>query len=648
MFGAFFYGFVDREDVKGDLRIASLANRMDINDFMHSNSPYSSTFVRPISRGPVVVHSDSPPSPPMNLESPNDAAFVVMRQPESVGEHVSTDPGIQGIDQFGTNTFRICSLLNSEQSRVPPAQGTQGAGTSQSPIDMETDTEWDMQMQQRTHEEDSYRGDASEDPQDEDMQEQGHQEQSEGVDAQNDEGQPEEAHHEEPMLEEQCQDEEVQHGMDDVVEDHHMIDRRPDDRHWEGQEVEKVLKIGLRCLMAQQSEGLEAEVQHGGSEPLEVQEGEDRRPDDQTGEGQGRDSEVDEDELMIIEQRDQVMEDEQAGAEELDRDDVQITQEVNERTPKPSEVVLLSDEDEFDHPHSSDEDDEEPTDPFAAEFKVLTTASGSRVKVEKDYWRKEEEKRAKRIKRHQEKLEKDRLLAESQEQNRLANERIAQMQAESDIKMSILQAQMKMLYNQAGLSLPSEAAVLSELQPPPSSSSSPPVSILERPLVVTPDRRPDNTGDAVSLPGPDHSAAPTAETSYRRLDDKVDEVSLVDPDRLASPPSHQPILPSPLSESAGIRLPEDVAEASPPIHDRRPDDNVEKETVASQSRSEDAAASDDRRPDDPVEEEEKVDYELGAEDLDLCGSRQPSSSEVPSPGREPEDQVQTSDPYCFD
>ena len=92
------------------------------------------------------------------------------------------------------------------------------------------------------------------------------------------------------------------------------------------------------------------------------------------------------------------------------------------------------------------------------------------------------------------------------------------------------------------------------------------------------------------------------------------------------------------------------------IHDRRPDDNVEEESGASPASrrldfilsSEDAAVLEDRRPDDAVEEEERVDFDSGADDLDLSGSAQPTSSEVPSHDREPDDQVPTSDPYCFD
>ena len=114
MFGAYYYGFVDRNDVKGDLRLVRLAKDLDQNDFMFLNSPYSLLYKRPVCRGPVIVHSDSPPSPPMTLESPADRVVLADRQTESVGAHVSTDPGVEGIDQFGTNTVGIRAWVESE------------------------------------------------------------------------------------------------------------------------------------------------------------------------------------------------------------------------------------------------------------------------------------------------------------------------------------------------------------------------------------------------------------------------------------------------------------------------------------------------------------------------------------------------------
>lgn len=95
-----------------------------------------------------------------------------------------------------------------------------------------------------------------------------------------------------------------------------------------------------------------------------------------------------------------------------------MSKEIKERTLNLNEIIVLNDKYEFVCSHSSHEDNEEPTDLFIVEFKVLTTASGFRIKVEKDYQRKEEQKRVKRITRHQAKLEKDRQLSKFQDQNR--------------------------------------------------------------------------------------------------------------------------------------------------------------------------------------------------------------------------------------
>lgn len=140
MFGAYYYGFPDCEDVKSEIEIACLGRRLDNNDFMHSNPPYSREFVRPITCGPVVVHFDSPPSPAMNLDSLTEARFRVLRQPEDVRAHVSIDPDIQGINQFGTNTFRICWKMDFKGASFITRLDNEGAGSSQNPIDMESDS----------------------------------------------------------------------------------------------------------------------------------------------------------------------------------------------------------------------------------------------------------------------------------------------------------------------------------------------------------------------------------------------------------------------------------------------------------------------------------------------------------------------------
>jgi len=65
MFGAYFYGFVKKDDVKSYKKISVLADKLDKNDFLHSNSPYSLAYIPPVRQGPVIVNSTSPPSPPV-------------------------------------------------------------------------------------------------------------------------------------------------------------------------------------------------------------------------------------------------------------------------------------------------------------------------------------------------------------------------------------------------------------------------------------------------------------------------------------------------------------------------------------------------------------------------------------------------------
>ena len=63
-------------------------------------------------------------------------------------------------------------------------------------------------------------------------------------------------------------------------------------------------------------------------------------------------------------------------------------------------VVELSSDDKMDKPHESDDDDEEDNTLFVqTETKPLKLPSGIVIKVEKDHWRLEEEKRARRIAR---------------------------------------------------------------------------------------------------------------------------------------------------------------------------------------------------------------------------------------------------------
>ena len=70
----------------------------------------------------------------------------------------------------------------------------------------------------------------------------------------------------------------------------------------------------------------------------------------------------------------------------------------------PSQLVVplveLSSDDEIEKPHESDDDDEEESGPFEqTETKPLKLPLGVVIKVEKDHWWLEEERRARRIAR---------------------------------------------------------------------------------------------------------------------------------------------------------------------------------------------------------------------------------------------------------
>jgi len=69
MFGAYFYGFIDKGDKDGSKKISHFADELDKNDFMHSNSPYLLAYVPPPCCGLVIANSNSLLSPPMTLDS---------------------------------------------------------------------------------------------------------------------------------------------------------------------------------------------------------------------------------------------------------------------------------------------------------------------------------------------------------------------------------------------------------------------------------------------------------------------------------------------------------------------------------------------------------------------------------------------------
>lgn len=621
MFGAYVYGFVDRDDVKTDLRICKLADRMDQNDYMYSNSPYSITYERPARRSPVVVHSDSPRSPELTLNSPEDEVVEVVRLTENVGPQMSTDPGISGINQYGTNTLQIRAMVFSEHAaaEVPPQttraglQGCQQAEQSQV-VDVDSDREIDVPEDQDL---------AMETDNDSNAEEQ------EDYQAVPDNLFHQQEQHHDDVDEELVLQHAKEHQEGDVEqgEEHQEGDHEQGEEHQEGDLQEGADHHGADC---------EGELQHQGA--VQHHQGEDQ-------EHEAPDAEHLQVEVPQVEEHQGGLHEgtEHGGEEHREEEEVTITREVTSPKPAPGLVIELSDDDEFDKPHSSDDDDEDENNPTQTEMKVLELPGGKRMKVEKDYWKKHEEKRQRRIARAKEKEEKERQQAEDRESARIAREQIA-----------LIQRQMQLLMDRAGptdLSFEGSSSIAPQIPhlpvtplvahvPPP-----PPAECL--------DRRVDDTAET-SLPLPEHlnrrlddsrpeMDLPQAKSLDRRPDDSSIPLPSAYPVRTAATPvSEEARLPTRDDSGINLRVVLPVEEATPSAPDRRDDDSIVEEIVDSLSRDLVEKAYDE------VTKEERVDYEPGPEDLDPDSTIGPSQSEDPDQNQDQANQVQTSDPYGFD
>ena len=167
-------------------------------------------------------------------------------------------------------------------------------------------------------------------------------------------------------------------------------------------------------------------------------------------------------------------------------------------------VVLCSDE-EIEKPHKSDDDDEEESTPFVqTETKPLKLQSGVVINVEKDHWRLEEERRARRIARRtaQEAKEKEMTDAVAASQAEVAEMR--RRKAETDKKQESLERQMAELMARMNPQARSSEASLSSVPAtvtPPSTSSlrtAVPLHATQRTESVAADRRGDDRKEAAT------------------------------------------------------------------------------------------------------------------------------------------------------
>ena len=138
-------------------------------------------------------------------------------------------------------------------------------------------------------------------------------------------------------------------------------------------------------------------------------------------------------------------------------------------------IVELSSDDKMDKPHEFDDDDEEESTPFVqTETKPLELPSRVVIKVEKDHWRLEEEKRARRIARRAAREAKEREMTDAVA---TSQEKVAEMrrgQAETDRKQQALERQMAELMarmNPQAISFEASPSAVPATVTPPSTSA---------------------------------------------------------------------------------------------------------------------------------------------------------------------------------
>jgi len=118
MFGAHFYGFVDSLDLKGFKRISFLVDKMDKNDFMFSNSPYSLEYVKRTSHVLVVENENSSPLATPMYDSPRVVPSLRQRERGTLDPKVTNDPSIMEIDELGTNMFQVYMWMTLSTTSV--------------------------------------------------------------------------------------------------------------------------------------------------------------------------------------------------------------------------------------------------------------------------------------------------------------------------------------------------------------------------------------------------------------------------------------------------------------------------------------------------------------------------------------------------
>ena len=137
-------------------------------------------------------------------------------------------------------------------------------------------------------------------------------------------------------------------------------------------------------------------------------------------------------------------------------------------------IVELSSDDEMEKPHESDDDDEEESGPFVqTETNPLKLPSGVVIKVKKDHWQVEEEKRARRIARRVAREAKEKEMTDAIAASQAEVAEMRRRQAETNRKQQALERQI--------------AELMARMNPQAISSEASPSAV---PATVTPCRLP--------------------------------------------------------------------------------------------------------------------------------------------------------------
>jgi hypothetical protein len=325
--------------------------------------------------------------------------------------------------------------------------------------------------------------------------------------------------------------------------------------------------------------------------------------------------------------------------------------------PKSAEegLLVLSDDDDVDHPHSSDDDSEDDEGiPKVKEMKPLVLPTGAVVKIEKDFWQKDEEKRQRRIVRRKEKEELKKELKEAVESRTKTKAEMKRMQEESQAEIRKvedrshaqyleLQTQMKQLLQQ--MNSQTQGLALNSSQLP-----SPQVPLLSS-----------------NPPQVEEAQKPVADLSYPRLEDREDHVvSLAHDDVVACTPASQlPGVPSLRPEVFKVNTSE-AMDVSGPMDNPdnvqgypRVEDNLEVKGAevagATNVLGVPACGTSFESLSSPMSvEEERVDYEASDDEIrdniPEGAEAGPSTMEAPAadnPQASESAKVHSSDPYGF-